>query len=1018
MNNKLRRFAFWLQLLSFDFLWLRSTCCQEVVPLKRNQRRLLEQLESRNLMTSFTCDVAPYGMVGTDQADTLVASLAGENVVFGLAGDDKISVSRGAGRICGGPGNDNINSGTWTADIAFGGEGDDRLSGAWGDDSLFGDAGNDVIYGGAGNDMLSGGPGNDVLYGDHGNDTFFGDEGDDRVYPQLGENAVDGGAGYDRVYLPGLFAKYEVDVTAENVVNVIHVDGLVSATAIHVEQLVFADGVYDVASKTFRKGAPDDGGGTGGGGSGNQVERISGQQVSDSLIDIREIENAIVAMQWKNLDSNQSYNGYVTTGQVFVKGDVPQGEGVHLLVGIEKIFVQMDVKSTYDDGSVKHALLTWKSPIDASATQDGVLVRGHLPNTPPPLIIDDFVDNLDLQFRLALDQGEGNWLVFNSERARSSITWREELIHTRNNLTRPLEIRFDAPVSQPFEVTFRSTTVGQVNPVIDKILVTPQGTKASINLPTIFAGRSPDRVEMTGLPVGSSVPAAINLGGGQNAPSIVVSAQSLLQQAIDTQDVNVWMVGPSAIEVRLQQTILNSLKVKFDIRFYADGNIRTNVIVLNENSVFRPGNRSYAYDAEIWQNGTLRHEVKDLHHQINSNWSQEVWSTTASSIHVVQDPDYILKTGAVPQYDLSLPVVIDKVTHQSRVDGKLPFQPMGRGSVENSMPLVGERSDIGPLPDWAVRFLLTQDYRDKEVMLGNGRVSGTVPWHFWDDGIEDYVSVVNHPKLWLDPRGTGSYHGSDRLPSDIFDYSVNFQVDTAHQPSLNYVPFLITGDRYFADELAAQTSYTVGNVWTPNRLRSDTDDLVFFQQVRGFGWTLRTMGDAAFLLPDGSKAKLEVDQMIDNNLDWLIEVFVDGAGPWESAPRGMLAGLFDNPWNDQASQDEYGTASLWMDDHVTTALGTLASRGYEKAKVVLDWQATVMAGRFISADLGMNPLNGAIYQMPTTKNFDENANRGPINPAQGYTFTTWAQVQSAIEDKGQNASSFSQVSPAITLPSR
>ena len=127
----------------------------------------------------------------------------------------------------------------------------------------------------------------------------------------------------------------------------------------------------------------------------------------------------------------------------------------------------------------------------------------------------------------------------------------------------------------------------------------------------------------------------------------------------------------------------------------------------------------------------------------------------------------------------------------------------------------------------------------------------------------------------------------------------------------------------------------------------------------------------------------------------------------------MLAGLFDYPWNDQDSHDEYGTASLWMDDYTAAALGTLASRGFPKANTILDWQANVLAGRYISKDLGLNPLNGGIYQLPDTKSFTAHAVHGPQNSSQGFAFTTWREVQAAIEAKGQNITVFAHgtVSP-------
>jgi T1SS-143 domain-containing protein len=62
------------------------------------------------------------------------------------------------------------------------------LNGTSGDDIIYGLGGNDTLNGGAGNDILRGGAGNDTLNGDNGNDILIGGKGND---------TLNGGAGVD-----------------------------------------------------------------------------------------------------------------------------------------------------------------------------------------------------------------------------------------------------------------------------------------------------------------------------------------------------------------------------------------------------------------------------------------------------------------------------------------------------------------------------------------------------------------------------------------------------------------------------------------------------------------------------------------------------------------------------------------------------------------------------------------------------------------------------------------------------
>ncbi|WP_210327727.1 calcium-binding protein [Aminobacter carboxidus] len=69
-------------------------------------------------------------------------------------------------------------TGSATADLLFGLAGNERLEGGDGDDRLYGGAGNDLLLAGNGADFLHGGVGNDYLVGDAGNDVYAYRRGD------------------------------------------------------------------------------------------------------------------------------------------------------------------------------------------------------------------------------------------------------------------------------------------------------------------------------------------------------------------------------------------------------------------------------------------------------------------------------------------------------------------------------------------------------------------------------------------------------------------------------------------------------------------------------------------------------------------------------------------------------------------------------------------------------------------------------------------------------------------------
>lgn len=143
------------------------------------------------------------------------ANRAGNDVMEGGEGNDRMYGQGGADVISGGNGNDLIQGdrmdyGLTSAFQVDGPAGNDWLDGGDGDDSIYGDGGNDTLLGGAGNDYLVGD--SKVIPGtEHGNDLLDGGDGDDQLYGLGGNDVLYGGAGDDELNGDGA----DVDVAAE-----------------------------------------------------------------------------------------------------------------------------------------------------------------------------------------------------------------------------------------------------------------------------------------------------------------------------------------------------------------------------------------------------------------------------------------------------------------------------------------------------------------------------------------------------------------------------------------------------------------------------------------------------------------------------------------------------------------------------------------------------------------------------------------------------------------------------------
>ena len=193
---------------------------------------------------SFTLDSrsASTSLVGTEGNDVLTGTVIGHNVIYGLGGNDTISVSYSSAttELYGGDGDDIITGSTWGADYIDGGPGNDNLYGAWGNDIILGGDGNDRIYAGAGDDVLYTGSGTDYVQADYGNDT---------IYCGPGINQIDGGPGADTAVFAGNHTGYSLSL-ANGVTTIVGSEGTSSLT--NIEMIKFNDGSYNVLTGLFQ----------------------------------------------------------------------------------------------------------------------------------------------------------------------------------------------------------------------------------------------------------------------------------------------------------------------------------------------------------------------------------------------------------------------------------------------------------------------------------------------------------------------------------------------------------------------------------------------------------------------------------------------------------------------------------------------------------------------------------------------------------------------------------------------
>lgn len=406
-----------------------------------------------------------------------------------------------------------------------------------------------------------------------------------------------------------------------------------------------------------------------------------------------------------------------------------------------------------------------------------------------------------------------------------------------------------------------------------------------------------------------------------------------------------WLDGPLVREQRYTADIGDGLRINFDVWTPVVGPSRVDLVFHNDTARNKVID-TRTYSVAVTLAGAPVFSAGPINHYAHSTWHKLIFTNGQTPPRMVPDLKLLIDTGAVPRY---APVQPDRHAMDKLHDNALSdTAPLSHAGLTTYMPTTGGRDDIGPLPAWAVFYLLDPSEENHQTLFANADAAGSVPWHVWDATTHGPISIDAHPDVWLDGRGKAAPGVMDRK---FYISDTNWEPDDAHQPSLTYLPYLLTGSQYYRDELAMQAGYDL--LAMDPEYRHGREGFVLRSQVRAVAWDLRTIGNAAFILPRGAlqtyfQAKLE------NNLHDFVHRFIENR---ELKGAGELEGYLPGPY----AVD--GAAAPWQDNYVVMVLGWINAMGYGDAARVMDWMANFVSGPFLNAHNGYDPIYGTAYYL-------------------------------------------------------
>ena len=457
--------------------------------------------------------------------------------------------------------------------------------------------------------------------------------------------------------------------------------------------------------------------------------------------------------------------------------------------------------------------------------------------------------------------------------------------------------------------------------------------------------------------------------------------------------------GPLVREARVLVTPTSGgtphplLQVVYDIRSYSGGGHRVDITVQNTKDITAAN--LVAYDVAITVAGQQVYSKTGVTQNYLTRW-RKVFTTGLTEAAVTPDFEPFYLARALPRYDSH----VKNQAYGAVTDPK--YDILGYGDMSSYMGSPGGRAEIAPYPNWTAQYLIHKRPDQLAYMLKHADLSGSWVGHITKPDGLTLISLDEMPNYWLDGRaGTNPSGPNGTRKPDGFLYGWGEALENAHLPSLTFVPYLLTGDRFYLDQQKLWGNYAMLSTWPGDASRGGGQGILAPNQTRGMAWGLRVLGECAAYMPDDDPELAYFRSRVNNNLEWLARYATNTNG-------GPFAVTFFEKY---VSGGEVRT-STWQLAYLAYAVDRLVQHGFLAGGEFRDRVARFQTRLFTSSS-EYPPVYGAPYYLQVgtesggnislftsmSQIFAVNYNNGalPPQPFTGYYGPeTWILLQIAV----------------------
>ena len=294
-------------------------------------------------------------------------------------------------------------------------------------------------------------------------------------------------------------------------------------------------------------------------------------------------------------------------------------------------------------------------------------------------------------------------------------------------------------------------------------------------------------------------------------------------------------------------------------------------------------------------------ELVSFLHPLHARWRKTFGANGYAEAQIVPDVQPLYDSKATFAY-------LPNVTAEPYAGGPEGYVPpfvghrwdiLGIGNHLVDMQGTGGREELGFRPMVTAQYLVHKTEPLRQQVIRYGDLSGSRKIHVTNVSDNSMVDIDHLPNFFYDTcpgNGTTGPLGNTGLACPTLQNGYFAERSAAHQPSVAFIPYLLTGDRYYADELKFWAEYCIIS-WGGDRGGSrGLLDLRSSIQTRALAWTIRDLTDAAAYLPDSDPHKAHFRGILENNLNNLQNHSVSYTGDPVLQSRPINQGNSIQPW--------------------------------------------------------------------------------------------------------------------------